>query len=229
MNHLAAASTFSAILSATLALALLPRGASADDPPACSAWENEYVLSANLRLYDTPMGEGDGVYAIGPGRVVLRFDNRGGQPGGDAKMVAYRMREHFTIKAKTLVFTTTVVTDTITTATPNGCASVANGAMDKLRLQWRTPVSGYRTDGTLTCDGTLCGKFGAPPKGQSPLHIGPGPVPFAPFVFSSDMKTFTMPFTRVAKTEMPKQTADLALAGREIRRTCVQAPATCAR
>ena len=214
-------------ISAASVLAAKPRDASAD-PPACNAWEVEYVLAANLRLYDTPMGQGDGTYVIGPGRVVLRFENRGGAPGGEAKMLSYRMKESFSIQSKTLFWTTTVVTDTNTAATPNSCSFAAEGMLDKAALTWRTPVSGYHTDGTLTCDGSLCGKFGAPPPGQSQLHIGPGPVQFSPFVFDAGMKTFTMASTRVSKTDMPKQTGDLALAGREVRRTCVVAP-TCAK
>ena len=212
------------VCGSAFALPMLPGDAAADTRQACNAWEIEYLLAANLKLSDTPMGEGDGTYPIGPGAVILRFENRSGKPGGDVKMLSYRMKEHFTVKSKTLFWTTTVVTDTNTAATPNSCAFAAEGTLDASRLSWRTPVNGYHTDGTLTCDGSLCGKFGAPPRGQSPLHIGPGPVQFSPFIFSADMKTFTMVSTRVSKTDMPKQTGDLALAGREVRRACVTAP-----
>ncbi len=192
----------------------------ATTPPPC-AWEIEYNLSANLKLTETPMGEGNGIYPIGPGKVVLRFENQGGQPGGDVKMLQYAMRESFTIKAKTLAWTTTVITETNTRATPNACSIAAEGTLDNHTLRWRTPVSGYRTDGTLTCSGSLCGKFGAPPAGKTPLHIGPGPVQFSAFVFGPDMQTFTMATTHVTKTTMPKQTGEVALAGREVRRVCV--------
>ena len=213
---------------AVIAVVVAPKGADAQapapaptPPPSCE-WEIEYSLAANLKLSDTPMGEGDGIYPIGPGKVVLRWQNQNGQPGGAVKMVEYKMREYFTIKSKTLFWTTTVVTDTNTAATPNTCSVAAEGALDGARnLRWRTPVRGYRTDGTLSCEGSLCGKFGAPPPGQSPLHIGPNPVMFSPFVFSPDMKTFTMATTHVSKTDMPKQTGEIALSGREVRRACV--------
>jgi len=212
------------IVVATLALA--PSSRVSADEPKCDAWDIEYALSANLSLSDTPMGKGDGVHAVGPGSVVLRFENRDGQPAGEVKMLSYNMREHFTIKTKALVFTTTVVTDTTTTATPGACSVVDWGALGANRVvAWRTPANGYRTDGTITCDGTLCGKFGAPPSGKSELHIPPHPVPLSSFTFAPDMKTFTMPSTRVSKTDTPKQTAEIALAGREVRRACVQAPA----
>ena len=207
-------------LVAAASVALLPGRASADDP-ACDAWEVEYALSANLQLRDTPMGEGDGIYRIGPGSVVVRFEDRGGRPGGSAKMLSYRMREYFQITSKTLFWTTSVTTDTRTDTIPDQCAVVAEGKLVDRVLRWSTPVRGYHTDGTLTCDGSLCGKFGAPPPGRSELHIPPGPVQFSPFQYSADLKTFTMANTFVSKTSMPKQTGYVALAGREMRHSCV--------
>ncbi|MGZ3475594.1 MAG: hypothetical protein ACXWUG_16030, partial [Polyangiales bacterium] len=114
--------TFHAVLTAGLAFAFLaPDVASAEETPdaapSCGAWEIEYNLSANLRLAETPMGEGNGVYKIGPGNTVLLFEDKGGQPGGNVRMLSYGMTEKFTIKAKTIVFTTTVVTDSKTHAT----------------------------------------------------------------------------------------------------------------
>jgi hypothetical protein len=208
---------------ATVGLIVGSNAAVAQGPavPSCE-WEIEYALAANLKLTETPMGEGDGIYPIGPGKVVLRYENKGGQPGGDVKMQQYQMRESFTITSRTLFWTTSVITDTNTAATPNACSIAAEGTLDgNRRLQWRTLVRGYHTDGTLTCRGSLCGKFGAPPPGQSALHIGPYPVRFNPFVFAPDMTTFTMATTHVSKTDMPKQSGEVALSGREMRRACV--------
>jgi len=215
----------SGVVAVGLVIALAPAEAPAQDAGApCDAFEIEYALSANLTLRDTPMGEGNGTYTIGPGRVVLRFENRGGAPGGAVQMLAYTMREYFVINSKTLFWTTSVTTDTRTAVTPNTCAVTAEGQLANRTLSWRTPVRGYHTDGTLTCTGSLCGKFGAPPPGQSELHIPPNPVLFGPFELSADAKTFTMIPTQVAKTDMPKQTSFLGLAGREVRRTCVPLP-----
>jgi hypothetical protein len=209
---------------AALALALATSPVAADDPPvACGGWDVEYNLSARLQLTDTPMGEGDGIYTIGPGRAVLRFEDRNGEPGGTVNLISYAMREHFVIKSKTLFWTTTVTTSTNTRVTPDVCASAAEGSLVDRTIFWRTPVRGYRTDGTLACDGSLCGKFGAPPPGTSELHIGPGPVAFNPFDFSPDRKTFNMSKAQVSKTDMPKQTGFVAIAGRETKRTCVAA------
>jgi len=166
-----------------LALALATSEATADDPPAaCAAWDVEYSLSARLQLDDTPMGEGDGVYPIGPGR------DRYGDARDPQRVLQRRRRS-------------------------------ARRSLE---------VRGYRTDGTLECEGSLCGKFGAPPPGKSELHIPPGPVDFKPFEFAPDRATFTMARAQVSKTEMPKQTGFLALAGRETKRTCVTTKPACA-
>lgn len=185
------------------------------DPP-CQATEVEYVLAANLQLSDTPLGQADGVYPIGPGKMVLRIEGR------DVKMLSYTMRELFTVQARTMFWTTTVTTDAWSKATPDACSVAAEGTFDGKRIHWRTPVREYRTDGTLTCSGAFCGQFGAPPPGQSPLHVGPAPQAFSDFFFSADAKTFTMPNTPGQKTEMPKQSSSVAVSGREVRRACVQ-------
>ena len=208
-----------AVTAVTLAVAFA-QDVSADPTP-CEAWEVEYALAAQLRLADTPLGQGDGVYSIGPGSVVLRYEDRDGQPGGRVAMRAYAMREHFTVVSKTFVFTTRVETDTKTHDTPDPRGIAAEGRLDGTTLSWATPVRGYRTDGTLICDGSMCGKLGAPPPGRSELHIGPGPVSFRSFELARDRKTFSMAETFVAHTDVPRQSAYLRLAGREVTRTCV--------
>ncbi|HSQ61993.1 MAG TPA: hypothetical protein VLM85_02220 [Polyangiaceae bacterium] len=181
----------------------------------CATSEVEYTLAANLELSDTPLGKGDGVYAIGPGKTVLRFE------GKNVKMLSYTMHEHFTVRSKTAFWSTIVTMDANSAATPDACSVAAEGTLEGRRIHWSTPVRQYRTDGTITCSGSFCGQFGAPPPGQSPLHVGPAPQVFSDFIFAPDMKTFTMPKTPGQKTEMPKQTSAVAVSGREVRRTCV--------
>ena len=207
-----------------LALFVAPKG-EADEAQPCS-WQIEYALAAKLALTETPMGEGDGSYTIGPGTVVLRYEDRNGAPGGAVQMLSYAMRESFVVKSKTLFWSTTVVTKTNTAATPDQCGIAARGALDPAtrNIRWKTPIRGYHTDGTLTCAGSMCGKFGAPPRGEMQLHIGPSDVPFGPFVLAPDMKTFTMGWTHVSKTSMPKQSAAVTIGGRETKRVCVPVP-----
>ena len=196
----------------------------ADAGDACEVWDVGYLLGAKLRLSDTPLGAGNGSYTIGPGEVTLRFDNAGGKYAGNVRMLSYHMRDHFTVKTTTLFVTTRVTTRTDTRATPNRCGSAAEGVLNGDALQWTSKVRGYRTDGTLTCDGSLCGKFGAPPAGTTQLHIGPGAVAFKAFKFNADRTRFTMDYALVSKTETPKQTAHVTLAGRQVSRRCLPQP-----
>jgi len=204
-----------AIAAAAVLFLLAPRGHAEE---ACVE-EVEYEVTADLRITETPLGEGNGTFAVGPGRIVLRFDAAG------VKITKYAMREHVTVVAKNIGFKTTVTSDTSTTATPNECGSVAEGAVEGGAVRWRTPVRGMKTDGTITCSGSFCGKFGAPPRGQSAFHDGPIDIRFSSFALSPDRKTFTMPMTHMSKTSMPKQSAAMTLAGRESKRACV--PPTC--
>jgi hypothetical protein len=139
-------------------------------------------------------------------------------------MTAYEMRENFKIESTTLFWKTHVVTASKTTVGKDACGVAARGTLSGTTLQWTTPVQGYRTNGTLTCDGSLCGSFGAPPSGTSQLNVPPHNVQFNAFQFSPDMKTFTMGDTFVSKTTQPQQTAHITLSGRETRRACVPKP-----
>ena len=210
---------------ASLRLVLSPHGASAQSPPPpappaqCEEWEVEYALAGSMQLSDTPMGQGDGTYPIGPGSMALRFEDRGGRPGGRVKLVAYDMRQLFTVVAKTLFWKTTVENNARTVGVVNACGQ-PEGALDGTTILWKAPINGFRTDGTITCDGSFCGKLGAPPPGESPLHIGPNALLFQPLRFSGDMKTFTMAKTFVAHMDSPQQTAHIAISGRETSRSC---------
>lgn len=210
------------------AVARPSRSATAQDAGLpCRAWDIEYQLAAKLRVSDTPMGAGNDTHTIGPGSVVLRFADVNGKPGGAVRMRSYTMHEHLSIEARALFWKTHVLTDTKTVATPNACGDAARGELERTTLRWTTSVSGYRADGTLTCEGSMCGSFGAPPPGKSEVHIPPRDVTFSSFVFATDMKTFVMPSTLVSKTESPKQTSHVALAGREAHRTCVVVDPPC--
>lgn len=189
----------------------------------CSPWTSDYALSARLRLRDTPFGAGDGTYDIGPGRLTLRFYASAAQ-GAPARveLLSYEMRDRFVVESHVLFFRAKVTTRTETRVTPDAKGTAAIGALTGKELRWTTHVEGYRTDGTLTCEGSACGLPGAPSSGTTPLHIGPGPVDFKPFVFASDTyDTFSMAYSRVSHTDNPKQTAYVTIAGRKMNRKCV--------
>lgn len=193
--------------------------ARAEESAPCEAYEVEYALAANLELSDTPMGQGDGVYAIGPGSAVVRFE-----PGGAAKLLSYEMTEKFRIDTRTLFWKTHLINDSKTTVAHDACGVVSSGVVAGRTLTWTTDVRGARTDGTMTCEGSMCGSFGAPPAGTSPLHIASHDPRFKPWAFAADMKTFAMPKAWMARSEAPKFTSFVALSGREVRRSCVTVP-----
>ena len=115
----------------------------------------------------------------------------------------------------------TLVTETNSRAAADGNGLITEGTLTDHTLAWSSPMRAYRTDGTTTCEGSLCGKFGAPPPGISEVHMGPRTVQPAPFQFGPDMKTFSMRYVQTAQSDSPKQTTYEAIAGREVRRTCV--------
>lgn len=204
-------SIISSILLA-LVVAPLPLARSSDAPP-CTSWEVEYELAGTLRISKTMFGAGDGSHIVGPGKLVLRFDD-----AGDVTVTSYEMATHFTVDAHFLGIGTTVVNDTLTKSTANACTAVAKGFMgDDRTIRWQGPWTGIRTDGTLVCSGT-CGKFGAPPRGQSELHMPPHSVAFGSFAFTASRTAFYMGYVVVDKTS--NDTASLSLSGRETRRTC---------
>ncbi len=214
---------YATAVAVALTASLATSRATADAPSTpCDTWEIEYTLAGNLKLSDTPLGQGDGLYPVGPGTAVLRFDDHNGQPAGKAKLVGYSMKQSVTVNASALFFSAKVVSETTTRALPDACGVDGDGTLNGTTLAWNGPMHGFRSDGTIHCDGSLCGKFGAPPPGDSPLHIGPNPTLLQSFQFSPDLKTFSMPSTFVSKTDDPKQTAHLALSGRETKRSCVQ-------
>jgi hypothetical protein len=196
--------------------------AAAEEPgQACDAWDVEYQLAATLLVSDTVMGAGDGVQPIGPGKLVLRMANAGNGPATfGEKILSYELHQSAAFTSKALLWKTKVQTDILMSAPGEACNPAAEGKLQDRTLRWTTPVKGYRGDGTVTCEGTFCGTFGAPPKGTSPMHIPPHAVDFKSFDFAADLKTFTMGYAVVSKSDSPRQTARVSLAGREVRRAC---------
>ena len=213
-------------VAALVSAVVVSAGASTGEatPSNCDATDVEYAVAANLRVTGTLMGAGDGEYRIGPGRIVLRFDhdpNLLSRSPSSVRMMAYDMSEKFQVVSKVVFFTTKVLTDIRSHATPDARSVVAEGVLTERTLRWTNVVGSFRSDGTLSCEGFFCGKFGAAPAGTSQFHMGPSKMSFSPFEFSADMKTFSMQSTLDSKTEDPQQESYVALAAREMRRACV--------
>ncbi len=206
---------------AALALVLRPAAAQvrASDAPGCAQWEIQYAIAGTVQITETTMGAGNGAFPVGPGTLVLRVDTQALR----AMLLRFDLHEHFALHPSAIMWKATVVTDTAVRVAPDRTGAAASGRWsgDGV-LQWDAPLRNYRSDVALTCDGSLCGKFGAPPQGQSELHQTPGAIRLHPFRFDREGQTFQMDFTLVSSSEAPHQRTYLALAGRRTARTCIQ-------
>jgi hypothetical protein len=207
--------SFAALLGVAVSVNAPAARGQAEPSQPCDAWRVEYALAANLTLTDTPHRSGDGTYRVGPGRAVLLFR------GQDVQLLGYSMQEHFPVQPRSIVGSADIDVNLVTRS-DEGCG-VAHGVLQGNVLHWTSRVRNYRSDGTTTCEGGLCGKFGAPKEGTNPWGLRPQDVTFGSFTFAPDGKTFTMPNTFVETSKDPQQTAHVALAGREVRRECVPA------
>lgn len=194
------------------------------DEPACNAWDIEYELKSTLTIADTKMGGGDGTWITGPGRVVLRFANVDGAPGSSAKLLDYRERDKITLKPSTIVGSATITSDTITVGVPDACGVVAEGTLDAHALKWKAAWN-VRSAGSIACNGSLCGVFGAPAPGTTKTATPPHGAAFKSFELSDDRRSFKMASSVVASQKEPRQTSYLALTGKETQRACVVAKA----
>jgi hypothetical protein len=222
------AHSWASVVSACAIVALgtaVATSARANDGLECEAVDVEYAVDARLLITGTPLGEGNGHHTIGPGRAVVRFER-----GGRVTLRASELRMRFTMHAKTLFWNTTILTDAMTRWSPDACGVVVEGRLEPhgegKTVRWTSEARGFQTDGTLTCTGSLCGRFGAPPPGKSELHMKPTPKQLRPFEVAPDLSTVKMPYTRIAQTLSPPQTSIVAVFGREVRRACV-APKPC--
>jgi hypothetical protein len=217
-------------LSAALALVLLgsaagptllplPAAAEPSSSESCAQWELAYATTGTLRVKETPMAAGDGVFPVGPGTLVLRVDAHAAR----VTMKEFQLRERFVIHPSAMMWNANIVTDVAARALSDGDRAVAVGSKTAAGVVlWTEPIGTYRSDGTLTCDGSLCGKFGAPRTGRSELHQVSRTVRLEPLRFDRDGRTFQMDFALVSSSESPHQRTYLALAGRLTARTCIE-------
>ena len=162
-------------------------------------------------------GAANGVYPLGTGKLTLRVER-------DAvRLMSYDLVNLLTVKASVLMVSTTVVTASHTSTARDACRGSAQGALHDGLLTWNSPVSGYHSEGTQECSGSMCGKFGAPPPGTSPFHDAPSALTFGAFTFSPDGSTFTMPYMFVSRSSSPQQTTYMALSGRRLKQSCATA------
>ncbi len=215
------------LLVAGVALAA-PGAAPLDDPLACNAWIVTYTLAPGSKIEqsDTPLYVGEGVFDLGPGTLALRFPDAQGRPGpGAAELVSYETRVDFSVTTSVLGVRTVLATHALSRVTPDRCGVAARGNNDGRSLEWTSPVRGYRTDGSVSCRGLLCGRFGMPREGETPLHVGPADVRFSSLSFRGrQFRRFHMPATQVSRGGSPRATTRIQLVARAVGRRCDDAP-----
>ena len=218
--------SLTALVAAFTAVALLPTSDAVAAEDQCSISDVDYAVVGRLQIKDTQFGAADGVYPLGSGKARVRFERGAKDAPATARLMSYELDNHLTVKASFAFWSTTVVTETHTKV-ETACEGASTGSVGQGGdVVWNTPVLGYRSDGTISCEGNVCGNFGAPAAGSAPLHEAPK-MKFGPFHFSADGKTFQMPYTFVSHSDSPHQTSMLGLGGREIGRSCVTAPLAC--
>ncbi len=197
-------------------------GVDASAGAGCAVWDATYALAGTLRISDTPMGAGDGVHAVGPGLMVLRFDDAGDGGPGRVELRSFELLEHFSLEPQSFLVSARIVTHVMARAAADESGVIASGTVEGDAIHWDTPLRGYHTDGALECTGSLCGNFGAPAPGRTELHSAPRPVKLAPFRFKASGLTFQMPFVLVSQDRSPPQKGSLALSGRAKSWVCAQ-------
>lgn len=199
---------------------------------ACATWLVTYDLTGSTYEIDATMDYTitvetpyDDNHNMGPGTMVLRFQDDGGAPAeGSVTIVDYSLRQNFV----TGITGALVTTDIQTTAGPDPCG-VATGTLTGTTVAWSpTEASPYCRDGQVSCQGALCGNFGSPPD-DDPIVFDDdcsATLPLDDFELASDLSSFTM--EAVTMSQDSNQSTYLAFVGTETSRELDPATPACA-
>jgi hypothetical protein len=196
---------------------------------ACQVWQITYDLSdSEFEISGTPLGAGDQVNVvveddqaddeIGPGTMVLYFEDMGGNPGGMAWIASYDMDSNFVVSSAGA----TVTTDLVISGEPAGCA-LAEGTLENGEVAWSNDeMADTHTMGTILCMGNFC-MLGGLPNGMAVPVDEVGPQAISPFQFENDLSAFTMDQTVIQMDA--NSTTSWMYVGTETGRELIDAPA----
>ena len=192
------------------------------DTSVCETWVVSYdLMPAQFDIRNTPFGAGDQTNDVSPGMIRLGFPNDQGQLGeGAVHMLEFKLELDFDVMM--------VITDITMEAGPNECG-VADGTYDGTDIEWSTPIRGYHSHGTITCNASefVCGVAMLPHMMADPRDTTTDQA-LMPFIFTSSTSTvipqngFIMEYV-----EVPSDSAGdtfMRFTGRESSRICVRAP-----
>lgn len=171
-----------------------PTGDPTED--ACQTWLVTYDLTGSRFFIDslvdftiTVQEPYDEDLNTGPGRIVLRLPDGGGQPTqGPSALVEYQLMWDFVTGAAGLA---SVHTEIANAAGPDP-AGVATGTLAGGTLSWASPGIEVCQEGQISCTGAFCGTSGSPPEDEPEIIEGCEPWTLNDFVFSQDLQTFDM-------------------------------------
>lgn len=194
----------------------------------CMVWEITYDLTdSEFEISGTPFGAGDQVNVVqepydaddnvGPGNIVVRFQDVGGNPGGTAFIESYDMDINFVVSGPTMV-----TTDLVASAAPQECG-LTSGTLNGTSVGWIPPaIADVHTMGTILCEGGLCG-LGGLPDGMPVAVDNTEDQAVSPFEFNADFTTFSMDQTVIAMDD--QSTTSWTFTGTETSRELIAAPA----
>ncbi len=192
------------------------------DTSVCETWVVDYdLMPAEFDIRNTPFGRGDGTNQVGPGMLRLGFPDDGGELGnGPVTLREYSLELDFTIAD--------VHTDITMEVAPDECGA-ADGTFDGATIAWSTPVHGYHSHGTVTCNaGEVVCAFAGLPNGTPDPRDATTDQALMPFIFTSSTSTVIPPNGFIMRyVEIPNDDAGdtfLRFTGRETNRICVRGP-----
>ncbi len=203
--------------------AMVPDSGTPDggDTSVCETWVVDYdLMPAQFDIRGTPFGVGDATEDVGPGHLRLAFPDDGGDLGrGAVAMREYTLKLDFTVSD--------VHTDITMESGPVECG-VAGGTFDGRAIAWSTPIAGYHSHGSVTCNASeiVCG-FANLPVGTPDPRDDTRDQDLMPFIFTSSTSTVIPPNGFIMDyVEIPNDDAGdtfLRFTGRESSRICVRA------
>ena len=127
---------------------------------------------------------------IGPGTMTMRFVASGdGAQNGRVTVLEYSNTVAFSISD--------VDTAMETFSGPDACG-VAIGSLESEALNWASPMEGYTSEGTVTCNAgaLICGIIGME-EGVAEERLTVQDLDLGEFVFDSALQSFTMDWVQV--------------------------------
>lgn len=167
---------------------------------ACTTWLVTYDLTGSTYFIDASLMDFtitcqtpyDADPNMGPGSITLRFPDDGGAPGeGPVSIVEYSLVQNFVTGVPNVA---SVTTDLATTAGPEDCG-VTQGTLSGTTLAFSpAEMNPYCRDGSVSCQGGLCGTSGSPPANDPFVFANDcsEPFPLNDFEFTNGVADFTM-------------------------------------